>query len=211
MQVELVPYSEFKRVKDFEMSKYEKLQLISDMCRINILTSIMVAGSGHLGTCFSSIDIMVLLYYFIMGEDDIFMSSKGHDAPAQYSVLHSIGVLRTDDLLKLRRAGGLPGHPENTTPGVVANSGSLGMGISKAKGLALGCKGTVFVLLGDGELQEGQFYESINNCAKQGISNIVVIVDNNVFQSERKIDEISRVLDNHSLFGLFDWDCWCCM
>ena len=97
---------------------------------------------------------------------DIFFSSKGHDAPALYAVLIGLGLLPEDKLDNLRRLDGLPGHPHVETPFVQANTGSLGMGISKAKGMALanrlkGSPRRIFVLTGDGELQEGQFWESL--------------------------------------------------
>ena len=101
---------------------------------------------------------------------DIFFSSKGHDAPALYAVLIGLGLLPADKLDSLRRLDGLPGHPHVETPYVQANTGSLGMGISKAKGMALanrlmGSPRRIFVLTGDGELQEGQFWESLASAA----------------------------------------------
>src|SRR6266850_721653 len=101
-------------------------------------------------------------------ECDIFFSSKGHDAPALYSVLIGLGLLPADKLHQLRRLHGLPGHPHVETPYIQANTGSLGMGISKAKGMALanrlaGAPRRIFVLTGDGELQEGQFWESLRS------------------------------------------------
>ena len=96
----------------------------------------------------------------------MFFSSKGHDAPALYNVLIGLGLLPADKLHQLRRLHGLPGHPHVETPYIQANTGSLGMGISKAKGMALanrltGTPRRIFVLTGDGELQEGQLWESL--------------------------------------------------
>ncbi len=139
----------------------------ADACRLNALYMIARAGSGHIGTSFSCIDILSWLHLEVLGEGDRYFSSKGHDAPALYAVLIGLGRLAFDLLHRLRRLGGLPGHPDvRTTPQIVTNTGSLGMGISKAKGFALadrlaGREGGIFVLTGDGELQEGQFWESL--------------------------------------------------
>jgi len=122
------------------------------------------AGSGHLGSSFSSLDIVSWLYLNELGRGenraDLYFSSKGHDAPGLYAVLVATGVLPFDRIHTLRRLGGLPGHPDIATPGVVTNTGPLGMGISKAKGMILANRlqrreGRVFVMTGDGELQEG--------------------------------------------------------
>src|SRR5690349_20876732 len=115
------------------------------MCRANTLAAVKRAGSGHLGSSFSAMDIVVWLYYCKLdvarlGVDhpdrDIYFSSKGHDVPGQYSVLYSLGLLDEARFLKLRRLGGLDGHPDVGIAGIEANSGSLGMGASKAKGMA---------------------------------------------------------------------------
>ena len=106
----------------------------------------MIAGawSGHIGTSFSSLDVMSWLFLnelrdLDQGPEacDIFFSSKGHDAPALYAVLIGLGLLPPNSLYQLRRLHGLPGHPHVETPYIQANTGSLGMGISKAKGMAL--------------------------------------------------------------------------
>src|SRR5436189_6449240 len=99
-----------------------------------------------------------------------------------------MGLLPRALLYRLRRIGGLPGHPHVETPFVQANTGSLGMGISKAKGMALanrlaGVPRRIFVLTGDGELQEGQFWESLGSAANLGLGEIVAIVDHNKIQS----------------------------
>ena len=118
------------------------LKTLANACRLNAITAIQYAGSGHIGTSLSSLDIMVAVRRFLEGDaflqepphGGVFFSSKGHDAPAYYALMHLMGQLGDDDLFTLRRLGGLPGHPETITPGVPTNTGSLGMGISKAKG-----------------------------------------------------------------------------
>ena len=178
------------------------LKQVADQCRLNALSAIQCAGSGHIGTSLSSLDIMVAVRRFLGGEDfltepadHIFFSSKGHDAPAFYAVMHACGQLEDADLFTLRRLGGLPGHPETITPGVATNTGSLGMGISKAKGfvkanrlLSPDERKPVVVMLGDGELDEGQIWESMPGAARDGFQELVAIVDANAIQSDTWTD-----------------------
>lgn len=174
--------------------------MMANGCRLNALSAIQCAGSGHIGTSFSSLDIMVSVRKFLAGdsflmsnqsERGIFFSSKGHDAPAFYALMHLMGQLEDDDLLTLRRLGGLPGHPETVTPGVPTNTGSLGMGISKAKGFVKAqrlnepnSRNPVVVMLGDGELNEGQIWESMPGASKDGLGELTAIVDANGIQSD---------------------------
>jgi transketolase len=215
----LIPPAEFARVRESSrLDEFERLALMADMCRLNALNAVKRAGSGHLGTSFSAMDIMVLLYHRVMnvrelGPDhpdrDVFISSKGHDVPAQYSVLHSIGILPTEKLLKLRRLGGLEGHPNVQVKGIEANTGSLGMGISKGRGALaakrlLGRGGRVFVLTGDGELQEGQNFEALQSAAHHR-SGLTVIVDHNKVQSDKPVAEITDLRDLVAKFAAFGW------
>src|SRR5919197_4622811 len=130
------------------------------------------------------------LHLEVLREDDRYFSSKGHDAPALYAVLLGLGRLDFDLIHGLRRFGGLPGHPDVVrTPEVVTSTGSLGMGISKARGFVLadrvlGRSSSVYVLTGDGELQEGQFWESLQPAANAGLAEITAIVDRNKIQSD---------------------------
>ncbi len=110
----IIPQAEFQRIRNAEIDKYEKLALIADMCRANTFASIKRAGSGHLGSSFSAMDIVVWLYYQEMNiekvglnspDRDIYFSSKGHDVPGQYSVLHSLGFLDESKLLKIKAIG----------------------------------------------------------------------------------------------------------
>jgi transketolase len=174
--------------------------MLATGCRLNALSAIQGAGSGHIGTSFSSLDIMVSVRKFLAGDSflsanqsdrGIFFSSKGHDAPALYALMHLVGQLEDKDLLTLRRLGGLPGHPETITPGVPTNTGSLGMGISKAKGFIkaqrlndASSRNPVVVMLGDGELNEGQIWESMPGAAQHGFSELIAIVDANGIQSD---------------------------
>jgi transketolase len=219
VNITLIPESEFKRLLQAPIDKYSKLELIADMCRANTLNSVKRAGSGHLGSSFSSLDIVTYLYHSEMNtaalgldhpDRDVYFSSKGHDVPGFYAVLFSLGLLPADQLMNLRRLRGTCGHPDVSTPGVEANSGSLGMGISKAKGMAFakrltGRQGRLFVMTGDGELQEGQIYEGLQNAVHQGITNLTVIVDHNKVQSDKLVSEIIDLGDLELKFRAFGW------
>jgi len=194
----------FDKIFNSNLHKYKKAELIADFCRLNTLSIIKLAGSGHLGTSMSAMDIFVWLKYFQIYTKkfnkknmnrDIFFSSKGHDVPAMYSVLYSLGIINLNKFILLRRLNGLDGHPDVSIKSIETNTGSLGMGISKAKGFAwskkyLKKKGDTIVLTGDGEFQEGQIYESLQTTAHQKINNLIVIIDHNKIQSSKFVKNI---------------------
>ncbi len=200
----LIPPREFERIAAGGLDPYARLELLADMCRLNALVAVKRAGSGHLGSTFSSLDLVVHLLWedlnvvqlgFDSPDRDVFFSSKGHDVPGLYAALNALGVIPTERLLRLRRLGGLDGHPDVGVPGIEANSGSLGMGISKARGIAwakrhLGRGGRVVVMTGDGELQEGQNWEALQAAAHQKLGRLLVVVDRNELQSDRATEEI---------------------
>lgn len=205
-----LPDSEFRRILSASIPKENRAAIFSDMCRLNTLYMIARAGSGHIGSSFSSLDIISWLLLEEMREGDIYFSSKGHDAPSYYAALVGLGRLNFDLIHKLRRIDGLPGHPDIGTPGVVTNTGSLGMGISKAKGMVLANRmlkksGRVFVLLGDGELQEGQIWESLTSAANFGLHEIIAIIDHNKLQSDTFIKNVSDLGDLEAKFRAFGW------
>ena len=210
-----VPTSEFDRARKLNMSVFERAALFADLCRLNTLSMIAYAGSGHIGSSFSSLDIATWMFLNELreqadGRGDIYFSSKGHDAPGLYAVMIACGQLPAENLTRLRRLGGLPGHPDVGTSHIVANTGSLGMGISKAKGMAfadrrLGRERRIFVMTGDGELQEGQIWESLVSAANHRIANITVIVDHNKLQSDIWVKETSDLGDLEAKFGAFGW------
>jgi transketolase len=194
------------------------------MCRLNALTAVKRAGSGHLGSSFSAMEIVVFLLWerldavergFDDPDRDIYFSSKGHDVPGLYAVLHSLGVLPAAKLLGLRRFGGLDGHPNIAVPGIEANSGSLGMGISKGRGIAwakrhLGRAGAVVVMVGDGELQEGQSWEALQAAAHERLGGLTVVVDRNDLQSDKPTEEILALGDLEAKLAAFGWDVRTC-
>lgn len=219
VRITLIPLEEFQRIRAATINKYDRLTLIADMCRANTLATVKRAGSGHLGSSFSAMDIVVWLYYEEMNtvtfgcdhpDRDIYFSSKGHDVPGQYAVLFSLGILPKDTFINLRRLAGTCGHPDVGTPGIEANTGSLGMGISKAKGMAFakrlqGDQGHIFVMTGDGELQEGQVFEALQTAAHQRITNMNVIIDHNKVQSDKPVRGICDLGDLETKLRAFGW------
>ncbi|MEE9255118.1 MAG: transketolase C-terminal domain-containing protein [Pseudomonadales bacterium] len=205
------PKAEFDRVRAHnQLSAAARAQLVADMCRLNVLYMIARAGSGHIGSSFSSMDIITWLYLEELESDDLYFSSKGHDAPALYALLAALGRLPFERLHALRRINGLPGHPDVSVAGMVVNSGSLGMGISKAKGIVqadrlAGRKRRVFVMTGDGELQEAQIWESLVSAANAGMDEITVIVDHNKLQSDYLLERTSDLGDLQAKFASFGW------
>ncbi len=202
--------SELERIAQLEVPRDQRTRLFANACRFNALYMIARAGSGHIGSSFSSLDIVSDLYLNELGPDDVYFSSKGHDAPGLYAVMLATGKLQFELIHRLRQLGGLPGHPDVGTPGIVANTGSLGMGISKAKGMVLanrlhGREGRVFVLTGDGELQEGQIWESLVSAANFRLHEIIAIVDHNKLQSDTFVERTSSLGNLIAKFESFGW------
>ncbi|HYQ17029.1 MAG TPA: transketolase C-terminal domain-containing protein [Polyangiaceae bacterium] len=207
-----VGLEELRRLRELEVSAAARAALVADACRLNALYMIARAGSGHIGSSFSSLDIVTWLYLEQLRrrEGDLYFSSKGHDAPGLYSLLIALEELPFDSIHRLRQLDGLPGHPDVGTPGVVTNTGSLGMGISKAKGMALANRFTktparIFVMTGDGELQEGQIWESLISAANLGLAEICAIVDHNKLQSDTFVEKTSSLGDLEAKFKSFGW------
>jgi len=173
--------------------------------RHNVVDIIGVGKVGHLGGSCSCADIVAALYFYKMKTDpknpknedrDRFLLSKGHAALIQYAALAEAGYFPKEELKKVKTLGAkLQGHPDMTkTPGVEANTGSLGQGLSIANGMALGLKldgskNKVYVIIGDGELAEGQIWEAAMASANFKIDNLVAIVDRNRLQATGTIEE----------------------
>jgi transketolase len=211
MTLRYIPRAEFDRIQTLDGDRHERAAAFADACRLNVLYMVQRVGSGHLGTTFSSLDIVSWLHLEVLREGDRYFSSKGHDAPGLYAALTALGRLDFDLIHHLRRLNGLPGHPDvAATPEVVTSTGSLGMGISKARGFVLadrlaGRSGNVYVLTGDGELQEGQFWESLQPTANRSLHEITVIVDRNQVQSDTWVDKVSDIGDLEAKGGAFGW------
>ena len=184
----------------------KKLEDTAREVRRGIVTALHSAKSGHPGGSLSAADIMTYLYFEEMNIDpqdpkkddrDRFVLSKGHIAPALYSVLTNKGYFPKEDLVTLRHTGSyLQGHPDmKHIPGVDMSAGSLGQGISAAVGMALagkldGKSYRVYAMLGDGEIEEGQVWEASMFAASRNLDNFTVIVDNNNLQIDGTIEEV---------------------
>lgn len=195
-----------------ELSLKDKTFLFAQMARFNTLYMVARAGSGHLGGSFSSLDIVSWLYLNVLNPNDRYFSSKGHDAPGLYSIHLGLGIIPFEKIHTLRRLGGLPGHPDVDIPGAHTNTGSLGMGISKAKGFMFADQllnknpSRIFVLTGDGELQEGQFWESLVSASRLRNGLLTVIVDHNKLQSDTFVSNVSDLGDLDAKFKAFGFD-----
>ncbi len=206
-----VPPEQLAALLAADGDRHDVVAAFATAARLNALGMIQLAGSGHIGSSFSSLDIMSWLFVDGLAGDDVAFSSKGHDVPGLYAVLIGLGRLPFDRVTGLRRLGGLPGHPDVSIPGIVFNTGSLGMGISKAKGLIAadrlaGRDRRVVVLTGDGELQEGQIWESLPGAARDGMHELTVIVDHNGLQSDLPVAQVNDLGDLPARFAAFGWD-----
>ncbi len=189
--------------------------------RLDILDMLNRSGSGHTGGSLSAADILTALYFSHMKHDsnnpnwedrDRFVLSKGHGAPALYSVLARCGYFDPEELKSLRKTGSmLQGHPDmHTTPGVEISTGSLGQGLSIANGMALGLKldkksCRVYVLMGDGEIQEGQIWEAAMSAAHYKIDNLCALLDLNGLQIDGPVQEIMNIQPVKDKWESFGW------
>ena len=211
MSQRYVPLAELRRIRELEGDPHDRAAAFADACRLNALYAIARAGSGHIGTSFSCMDILAWLHLEVLGDGDRAFSSKGHDAPGTYAVLAGTEKLPFELIHGLRRMGGLPGHPDVVSnPVVQTSTGSLGMGVSKAKGFVLadrlaGRSSRVYVVTGDGELQEGQFWESLAGAANRAMGEITVIVDHNKLQSDTWVDLVSDLGDLEAKAAAWGW------
>jgi transketolase len=198
-----------------------RLQEIARQVRLDIVEMLYRAGSGHLGGSLSATDILVALFFAEMrlrpGEPcwpprDRFILSKGHGAPALYAVLSRLGYFPREELGTLRQFGSiLQGHPDSAcTPGVEIPTGSLGQGLSIANGLALatrlnGSASRIYLLLGDGEIQEGQIWEAAMSAAHYKLDNLTAIVDRNRLQIDGRTAEVMSLEPLAEKWRAFGW------
>ena len=198
-----------------------ELQKIANDVRKGIVTSTHSAKAGHPGGSLSAADILTYLYFEEMNvnpldwtdpDRDRFVLSKGHAAPALYSVLAHKGYFPVEDLVTLRHIGSyLQGHPCLGIPGVDMSTGSLGQGISAAVGMAIAGKldkkdYNVFALLGDGEIQEGQVWEAAMLAGHRKLDNLIVIVDNNGLQIDGNIADVNSPYPIDKKFEAFNFE-----
>ncbi|MBU0762537.1 MAG: transketolase [Candidatus Altiarchaeota archaeon] len=200
----------------------KELKSKSKLVRKHILEMTTRACSGHPGGSMSCIDIVVALYFYKMRhrpEDprwegrDLFILSKGHASPALYSVLAESGYFPVEELKTFRQMESfLEGHPcRKTIPGVDASTGSLGQGLSIAAGLALGAKldkkdRRIYVMLGDGESQEGQVWEAAMSCSHYRLDNLCAILDRNSLQIDGSTEEVMAIEPIADKWASFGWN-----
>ncbi|MCK5346181.1 MAG: transketolase [Candidatus Heimdallarchaeota archaeon] len=194
--------------EELTVEKLEELTQLAKNIRVDIISMLAKAGSGHPGGSLSSVEIMVALFFHLMNIDpenpelperDRFHLSKGHGCPALYAALARRGYFSQEKLNTIRQLGSiLQGHPHHETPGVDVASGSLGQGLSIACGMAIGSRlakqsSVVYTLLGDGELQEGQVWEAATFAAHNKLDNLYVFVDYNKLQIDGPIEEVMNI------------------
>ena len=205
-----------------EQTKRQRLEDIALNIRRGILRGVYHAASGHPGGSLSIADIMAYLYFEEMRIDpqnpkweerDRFVLSKGHCAPALYSTLANRGYFPVEELDTLRKIDArLQGHPDmKGTPGVDMSSGSLGLGISSACGMALAAKVEgkdyrVYCVIGDGESEEGQVWEAAMFAAHYQLDNLCVVVDWNGLQIDGPVTEVMNPTPHNEKFAAFGWN-----
>lgn len=199
-----------------------KLQRLANNIRMGIIESVYSAGCGHPGGSLSIADIMTYLYFEEMRVDPInpkmenrdrFVLSKGHTAPALYATLAERGFFSKSELKTLRKTDSrLQGHPDmKGVPGVDMSTGSLGLGISAACGMALSAKTygndyRVYTVIGDGESEEGQVWEAAMFAAHYKLDNLVCILDLNGLQIDGSITEVMNPTPHDEKFLAFGWN-----
>ncbi|MBN1362732.1 MAG: transketolase [Sedimentisphaerales bacterium] len=200
-----------------------ELQEIARQIRIDVVTTIHKAGDGHPGAALSATDLIAALYFRVMkvdparpdwAERDRFVLSKGHACPALYAALARKGYFSHDDLVGLRSLGShLQGHPDmNKTLGIDFTSGSLGNGVSIGLGMVLAGRVTrldyfVYVVTGDGEIEEGVVWEAAMSAAKYRAGRLIVFVDNNGIQSGGPVEQVSGLYPILPKWEAFGWHC----
>ncbi len=198
------------------------MQLTAARCRKNVLRMVAAGGHGHIGGAFSAMDVVTALYFDHMHvspdaikapERDRFLLSAGHKCLAQYAALAEAGFFDKSVLDSYGALGSLiPGHPDmHKLPGVEANTGALGHGMSIAAGMAMAAKlqkrdYRVFAICGDGELPEGSNWEAAAAAAKFKLDNLVVFVDNNGLQISGNVEQVMDMRPIAGKFETFGWD-----
>lgn len=200
----------------------KKLAIIANKIRIDALTAVHAAKSGHPGGSLSIADLLALLYFEVMNIDpknpkmperDRLVLSKGHTAPALYGALAERGFFPVEDIPTFRKYGSyLQGHPDmKGVPGVDMSTGSLGQGISAAGGMAVaakldGSKRRIYAILGDGELEEGQVWEQAMFAAHYKLDNLTAFIDFNGLQIDGDITEVMNPTPIDKKFIAFGWN-----
>lgn len=199
----------------------KSMKVMAADIRMGCMVEFDAIGVGHVGGSMSVCDLMAVLYGGVMNirpgdprweERDRFIMSKGHAGPAMYAALALRGFFDYDMLKTINQPGtNLPSHTDRTkTPGVDMTTGSLGQGFSSALGIALGCKlkglaSTVYILLGDGECEEGEVWECAMFAPAKELSNVIAFIDYNNRQLDGEIAEVMPMGDLAEKFAAFGW------
>lgn len=200
----------------------EELELKANDIRTDIIRMLEKAGSGHSAGPLGLADIFTALYFDVMKYDpkkpdwderDIFLLSNGHCVPVQYATMAHAGFFDREELLTLRKLGSrLQGHPEREKlPGLETTSGPLGSGLSQAAGIALAMRMNeethrwVYVVMGDGELDEGNIWEAAMLAGKYKLNNIIGIVDRNNIQIDGPTESVMPLEDLKGKWEAFGW------
>ena len=186
-----------------------ELREIAKKVRRDIIDMIYKAGSGHPGGSLSSVEIIVALYFGIMGENDHFFLSNGHVCPALYAVMAEKGLIDKNILSTYTEIGSpLQGHPERTKlKGIENTSGPLGLGLAQAAGYAAIKKDSfVYCETSDAEHDEGNHWEAVMFAAKYKLSNLIQIIDRNRIQIEGTVEEIMPLGNLIGRYKSFNWD-----
>ncbi|MDH7516946.1 MAG: transketolase [Candidatus Thermoplasmatota archaeon] len=207
--------------KSYDDATINKLNLMAVKIRKHIIEMLYRAKSGHPGGSLSAVDAIVALYFFHMRQNpkkpcdpdrDRFILSKGHAAPALYAVLAESGYFPVSELKRLREINcRLQGHPVCfDIPGVEASTGSLGHGLSFANGVALAGKLDkkdyhVYVMLGDGETDEGQVWEAAAVASHYRLDNLTAMIDRNFLQIDGNTEEVLRLESVRERWSAFGW------
>ncbi|GAB2331947.1 transketolase [Streptomyces griseoincarnatus] len=189
----------------------EKVAALAHRLRRDVVEMAAGLQGAHLGGSLSCVDVLAVLYGELLGERDSFVLSKGHAAPALYAALAATGRIDRAELARYAEPGSrLFGHPPRGLPGVEFPTGSLGHGLSLAAGVALagqltGASGRTYVLLGDGELQEGSVWEAAMFAASRRLTSLVAVVDRNGLQLARPTEDAVSLEPLEARFAAFGW------
>ena len=197
------------------MNKIKNTKERCKKIRRRILNISQKVGAIHIGGSFSSVEIIDVIFNLLKRKNDTFILSKGHAGILQYTVLNLIGKISTKDYNKYCKKDGFLGvHPDYGVPGIEASTGSLGHGLGLAAGMAIAdkhLKNSFYVLMSDGELQEGSIWESALFISSNNLSNVVTVIDNNNLQSSTKSTDTHPTLyPIDKKFKSFGWDAKIC-
>jgi len=189
--------------------------------RLELIRMFSYGKAHHFGGSLSCVELVTALYFYKMNYSaekaddprrDRFIMGKGHSVPTQYVVLSMLGVIPKEELKSIKTLGTrLQGHPDILkTPGIEAPTGSLGQGLSFANGIALAARMdrlcfNIYVILGDGEIQEGQIWEAAMTSSHYGLNNICVLIDRNKYQSQGEVDAMKKIEPLEQKWEAFGW------